>query len=763
MNPSRLKHFPLVLAVVLAILTTGTGFYLSRIHFAGDFYIKLLTEKQLQGTFNIEAITPLNNAQPFYPASDGMFNLSGYYSAIYIKADSGIAQQLTQEDSLYIKLGSSRYTLPFDLIAEQWTSRTSGRLIIYEMPPGLQKLHLLAKIQATVAHTGFAPVAVIAWFILLLLALLAVYVGMHFQKPFQLLSSRLSTRKAALFSALLMCVYFMAFGVFNTYTDSVPLSGDSWEYQTMGVNLARGHGVQRLSLLEPFADYKFDTQEVDSESLYNLKISPYYIVDTYRTPAYSLFLGLVYKLFGLNPSIVKVIQLLLLCFVAAFSAWLFYRLWQFKGMCAGLAGGVIFLLNYNHLAHDIMTEVLLIFFSFLLVSLAVIYEENKSLLTASLLGLVCALALLTKGMLIFVITFYLIYQMILYFRTKEKKVRGSIRMLFAVFVLGLLPWTIYASYINKFMLIEPISKTQIITATSRVEAIFGNTVIDENNIVNVVGDINEIYYSNKYWDENRYIFVKDFVQKHPGVVKQTYATVIDFVKKEINQFYKAHLSYMAVPWFNKQYLYVNLKGFTVLSIQARTLLLESNNEHGTDGGWHPEARHESYYYKNDNKNQPAFFRVINFYMHHPEMILKIFPAKVHTGFKNFFLAQLFCLLVIFMNIVKKRKHILAVLLLIIPLFLILTRQFPSLLIIIVSGATVLAIFKYLYKKNPYELNMPRIFNLFLLNTLLITVVFYGLDRFTLITEFLVIPVSVMYLVCLLKKTLREDTGIINKF
>ncbi len=501
---------------------------------------------------------------------------------------------------------------------------------------------------------------------------------------------------------------------------------------------------------------------MDRESLHNLKISPYYIVDTYRTPVYSMFLGLVYKLFGVQPSVVKLIQLLLLCFVAAFSVLLFYRLWHIKGMCAGWAGGFIFLLNYTPLSHAIMTEALLIFFSFLIVNLAVIFEEKRNILYGGLLGLVCALALLTKGMLIFVIAFYLIYQLLLYFRTKEKKFKGSIRMLFAAFILGILPWTIYASYINKFMLIEPISKAQIITATSRVEAIFAKTVIDENNIVKVVSDINEIYYNQKYWDENRYKFVTDFTQKHPDVIKSTYAQVIDFVKKEINQFYKAHLNYMSLPWFYGQYLYINLKGFTLLSIQARTLLLESNNEHCTDGGWHTEARHDSYYYKSDNKKRPAFLRVINFYIHHPEMILKIFPAKAHSGFKNFFFVQLFCLLVIFMNIIKKRKHMLVVLLFIIPLFLILTRLFPSLLILILAGALIMVIFKYLKRKNPCELNMPRIFNLFFLNTLLITLVFYGLDRFTLITEFLVIPVSVICLVCLLKNILREDTGIINK-
>jgi len=753
MIPKRIKLLFAVILTVLILFTAIAGFYFSRIHFAGTLTLKMKTKKTDDKNISFIAISPLNKEQPFYLDKNGSYILSGYYSHIIINADTAIVSQLTEEDTLFIKLENNNNYIPFSEINKNWTHTTSNEKVCFYLPNSLQKTHFLKKINAVVTHTSFAPAAVIVWYVLFIFIALSVLLWQRFYRISQLLSSHLTKGRVVCLSALLTGLYFFVFITSNNYTDSVTLSGDSWEYQTMGVNQAKGHGIQRLSILEPFDTYLFDKQGVDEESLNNLKILPYDVVDTYRTPAYSVFLGIVYKLFGIHPSAVKIIQLLLLCFVAGFSAWLFYRLWHIKGLYAGLAGGLIFLINYNHLAHDIMTEVLLIFFSFLMVSLTVIFEQKRDMLTGSLLGIVFGLALLTKGMLIFVIAFYLFYQLFLFFRTKEKKLKSAICALFTAFFLGLLPWTIYASSVNKFVLIEPISKTQIITATSQVEAIFKNTDITEKNIIKVIGDINDIYYNNKYWDESRYQFVKDFAKKHPDIIKSSYAQVIDFVKKEVNQFYKEYVNYLALPWFGHKYLYINFNGLTLLTIQPRTLLLESNNEHCTDGGWHKESQYVDYYYKTDNNKAHSLIRVVKFYFKNPQLIFKVFPNKFFSGFKNFLFIQIILLLSLLSLFKNTRTVFFTAFLIVIPVLLLLLRICPPLLFVLCCLLLCIIIWQHTRHFTLFPVSIPLIVKFFLVNIILITFIFYGLDRFTLISEFLVIPLTLLFIALKVKEVL----------
>src|ERR1039458_4635785 len=89
------------------------------------------------------------------------------------------------------------------------------------------------------------------------------------------------------FSVMLICFYFILFSRTPTFTnaDTATFGGDTWEYQSMGVNFAKGHGIQKWGGLEEFGMYKFD--RVDSALVKDFYKDPG-TSDFYRKPAYPL-------------------------------------------------------------------------------------------------------------------------------------------------------------------------------------------------------------------------------------------------------------------------------------------------------------------------------------------------------------------------------------------------------------------------------------------------------------------------------------------
>lgn len=737
----------LYLSACCFILLSGLLFvYFRHAVFTGDFYVQLPANGSLYSNISFDAITPAGRTQPFNRINNSVFNLSGFYTQFSMIVPENII--FDEADTLTITANERVYVFTMGEVKRSLRSVSKGQGVVYDMPHTfLPNTHLPAKLNALFIYTRFALAALILFVLFVLFSLVMALMYLRFKEHLLRLSHVFYGRKQWVILPLLALVYLIVFLKSASFTAFVPLSGDSWEYQVMGVNLAKGHGIQRLSLLEPYETYAFDDTQIDTESQYNLNISPYYVRDTYRTPAYPVFMALVYSVTGINPYALKAVQLLLLCLVAAFMPLLMRYWWGIKGYFTGLASGLIFITMYYPVAGTVMTEPLLIFIAFLLVLCVTVLLKNPSRTLFAITGVLLAVSLLIKGMLAFLVI--MLFVMAVYFYAKRHSLftRSRLRIALFAFVLTLLPWSMYASYINHFMLVEPISKKQISAATDSVAMLLEQNTIDSTTILTITDSVSGLYYRNRYWEASRYFFVKDFIAHHPDVLIKTYPLVIDFVKTEINKFYLKHLEYIMLPYFNDQYLYINTKGLTLLSIQPSTLLLESNNEHCIDGGWHQEARHDTYYYKTDNAQHPAFFRVLVFYLKHPNLFLSIVQAKIYAGFRHFIFVQMllvFMVLHIWWPYRRKLWHVLLFLGLSAAMVLF-VRLFAPVLPLLMAVA-VLSVVYARYRHIPImPFAVPGIVWLMLLNTLLITLVFYGLDRFTLITEFLVIPI-VLYFV-----------------
>ena len=179
--------------------------------------------------------------------------------------------------------------------------------------------------------------------------------------------------------------------------------GDTWEYQSMAVNFSKGRGLMVLGCLESYENYKFE-KVPNSEKLEakfrSQKEGKYHF---YRTPGYIVFLGSLYWLFGINPLVVKLLQLMMLCASAWIVVYLGNLWWGRLGKMAGIFASLLFLFRNYHHAANILTESLIIFSISLFVLFSNVVIQNKKALGYFFLGGYLGLCLLIKGSVIFVL------------------------------------------------------------------------------------------------------------------------------------------------------------------------------------------------------------------------------------------------------------------------------------------------------------------------------------------------------------------------
>lgn len=249
-------------------------------------------------------------------------------------------------------------------------------------------------------------------------------------------------RTIVIFSSALIYMYYIVFSQLSNFSDTAYFGGDTWEYQSMAVNFSKGHGLQKFGGLEPFDQYKFDT----SDSLLLSEFVKEAGSDNfYRTPIYPFFVGAIYKLVGISPSIVKHIQLLLLIIIASLLPWVGYYFWNKQGFASGLVAGAIFMVKYFDMAGNLLTEPLITFSLFLILIAYIYFDYKKNIISSIILGAAMGTGLLVKGSLIFVPILFLLY---LFFRAYQGQNRRHLihaALFISSLILTLAPWSTYAS------------------------------------------------------------------------------------------------------------------------------------------------------------------------------------------------------------------------------------------------------------------------------------------------------------------------------
>ena len=244
-------------------------------------------------------------------------------------------------------------------------------------------------------------------------------------------------------AALLLCIALLAL---REWPREAWFGGDTWEYHSMGVNFARGHGLV-AGLREPLDDYHFGNPTASPRMMEQFAETgrdpkSYH---TYRTPAYPLFLGLVYRLTSPLPERAAQAQVCLLVLMAfalpLAGRWAAGR----PGLWAGALAGVGLLATGWEMAIGLMTEPLIVLHLFLCFLAFHAARRNRSTARLVLWGLAAGVAPLVKGSMVFLPGLAFLLEVILWPRHRDRRWLPNLAFLAA---LGL-PLVLWSAYISR--------------------------------------------------------------------------------------------------------------------------------------------------------------------------------------------------------------------------------------------------------------------------------------------------------------------------
>lgn len=241
-------------------------------------------------------------------------------------------------------------------------------------------------------------------------------------------------------------------------SDTALFGSDTWQYQSLGVNLCLGHGY-KAGGIEKFDTYKFyATKELRDAPYYplapkanisskeNFTMYSYFVKGGeyffFRTPGYPFFLAAVYRLFGIHPYVVEIIQIILLAFCASLMPIIGMYYWSRLGIYSGLFSSFIFI-RYSPDPSEIMSEPLFILCLFILAIIIMLWENKPSNLRTFLLGIMSAVSLLVKGIATFLPLLLLMH---INFASNKPGVKLKLSLIFMLgFFFCILPWSTYAT------------------------------------------------------------------------------------------------------------------------------------------------------------------------------------------------------------------------------------------------------------------------------------------------------------------------------
>ena len=282
-------------------------------------------------------------------------------------------------------------------------------------------------------------------------------------------------QKYILFSLLFIFLFAVHYNIgkkneFNNFSDYALFGGDTWEYQSLAVNLLHGHGYQ-FGGIEPLEVYKFAYTSryktfFDSETDYSF----------YRTPGYPFFLKTIYQIHGIHPGIAKKYQFIMIIISVSLMPLICYYYFGYLGVISGTLSSFFFM---KYLLSDLRTGTLLteslMVFSILVWMFALIFWEKKPTKNRIiLLGIVSGLLLLVKGSTIFIPFIFLILLFRYYSFSQRKKIAYMIIYIFSILTV-VTPWSIYATIkSDRFVLLSTQGDTMLADCNNKQAALTGD-------------------------------------------------------------------------------------------------------------------------------------------------------------------------------------------------------------------------------------------------------------------------------------------------
>ena len=203
------------------------------------------------------------------------------------------------------------------------------------------------------------------------------------------------------------------------------------DYHALAANYVMGHGM-RKGALEPIENYHYERNDQAAAEFIAMGAqggAPALI----RTRGYPFFLSLIYRVAGVHPRIVKLVQLALVILMGASLPWLGFYLWGGPGILPGAWAGLYYIGKYSLGARDLMAEPLFAFLLFVWTCLFVYWQRSRKLWLVFALGVLAGCCVLVKGTGIFLFPVTVVVLAWQWWRTRPQ---AAARAALALFVIG---------------------------------------------------------------------------------------------------------------------------------------------------------------------------------------------------------------------------------------------------------------------------------------------------------------------------------------
>jgi hypothetical protein len=527
--------------------------------------------------------------------------------------------------------------------------------------------------------------------------------------------SRLDIEKkyTRLLFSLILCLILYIIFFNNTDFTGISLEIKESSTQTIAVNFAHGHGFPKSGFIEDFEDYNITRYHPTGDLSYSY-LNEYKGAYIYHyPPIYELFIGSFYYLFGVNPLLLKQIQLLILIITISFLPILGFKLANKLGFWSGLISAPIVLYKYAALANHLEPHVLIILFLF-----ALAYLFQKLILEGKhykliIIGLILSFIILTQLTLILLPVFTILYLFFKLIIKPTRKAFFSFLILLASFIIPVSIWSLYASNHLNVNLIHENSFAKV-----------HNTLLNRN-------------FNNKD------VSILEGLEGYCNI-KSSECIINDGGWVGPLSVYENDLvdNIVAISLLYNEKIILTTKS-------APELLFMAHNEYCENGNPNTEwTRHSDSYYKNDNQSLSPYIRVFLFYINHPKQLFTGSINKIYNGFSSF----IFFIIAIWIYIINMLFHFLD------PLF---RKKNPKvlkyfkILISIILLATVFTVIKInfilfyftlialfiiifikLFNGNIKQIITPEIFIITLLSLLFFVISTFGLERYVIILDFI---------------------------
>ena len=537
--------------------------------------------------------------------------------------------------------------------------------------------------------------------------------------------------------SIILCLtvaYFAIFSQIVEFTDRALLASDTWSYQSIAVNFAKGYGFHRSGKIGPIKDYKFEDNY--NPKYFNVFNTYTGIVDVHRNLGYPLFLSSIYRLFGISPIIAKHIQLLLLIIIASLLPLLGYVIWNNLGFLSGFIASPLFLIQNYRISEQIMSESLVIFTLFLMVASCIYCELRKTRKSEIILGLTFGIGLLVKGNLLFIPLLYFLFYLIRGNQNKESSGLKGFFIIAGFFLMPIIPWTLFVNIQND-LIKDKLKQVKEVVLSDEILRTEKGDILDK-----IYPQVGRGFLSKREltFQEKRLLLDSICPEIKRNGFKLTDTSINPVIKLALLEKILAGSSFGFLRVLGRKYY-----------------ALDFHNEYVTGDGGHAEWRiNENSFYKNDKMGDvSSASRILNFYGHHPLLMFKLMWKNLNSGFSHFNYFWVILLLIITESAIhlskklirrqwfEKALKILALPLILLPVYYPLSEN--SFIPISLLAIIALIAHWFSYKGMQITYSVPPIFLFVLINFVFFSIIAKGEPQWTQVMDFVIVLTAVYFL------------------